>query len=239
MFSGPSARGCFLASSIGANDAAGRRVIAFERAFCELEQKGLGRRDIALGFRPRGFSPYGLGPHKALRDDAPRATPRIAAPAFCKARPLWRLAISNTTILRFVRQTVFRHYCQSPVASADNPDRGCSVVHPQARYRSGDRHLVCGGDRPEPPIAQVGAAPVALATGCQCSGRRGRLFFKTGHSKTEFNRDRRTANLHRWRRNRSLGGLGQRARNDRLATVHPASSNRYGEIPCRYHRSTR
>jgi hypothetical protein len=27
----------------------GRGVIAFERAFCELEEKGLGRRDMALG----------------------------------------------------------------------------------------------------------------------------------------------------------------------------------------------
>jgi hypothetical protein len=43
--------------------------------------------------------------------------------------------------------------------SADCPGRACSVVWCYARPRSGDCCLVCGGEPPELPSAQVGAAP--------------------------------------------------------------------------------
>jgi hypothetical protein len=80
---------------------AGRGVIAFERAFCELEEKGLGRGDMALGSALADFdhlAENGLIGRFAMTP--PRTTGRIAALALCCAdvdRPINLIQINLVT----------------------------------------------------------------------------------------------------------------------------------------------
>ena len=78
-------------------------IVAFKSAFCELEQEGLGRRDTT---RDSAFADsHHLTENGLIRRFATTpsgTTGRIAALTLCKARRLWRPAISNTTILNIV-----------------------------------------------------------------------------------------------------------------------------------------
>src|SRR5262245_10519990 len=80
-----------------------RGIVAFECAFCELKEKGLGRRDTALGSAFADFhhlAKNGLMGRFATTPS--RTTGRIAALALCKARRLRRVAISNAALLNIL-----------------------------------------------------------------------------------------------------------------------------------------
>jgi hypothetical protein len=141
-------------------------TVAFKSALCELEQEGLGRRNGTLGSTLADFQHLGQnGLIGRLAMTPPRTTGRIAALALCKAACSRRLAIPHAAIIfGILRRTIPDVIRRSPVASADCPSRGCSVVLCYARPRSGDYRRACGGGPTELPKAQVGAAPVRPPT---------------------------------------------------------------------------
>ena len=78
-------------------------AIAFEPAFCKLEQKGFGSGDTTLAsiFADRHhLAEYGLIGCFAMT--TPGTTGRIATPTLCKARRPWRFAITDAIVLGIV-----------------------------------------------------------------------------------------------------------------------------------------